>query len=339
LAQDEAWVPRAHAHVRSSSPGILLGCCAQVMQKVIECVPNHRIVGLLDTFLLCVVPLASHPFGCRIIQRMLEHVREPKRRGALLADVLAAAVSLTNDAMGNYVVRSAAGSKLVLTHACDREQDWRATPAATGAGHSGGIAEALHAPTWTRYRSRIASHHLSACFYCYTCMYVLGVCGSRLPVRVAPQVQHVLERGSPEERSAIAASLGPAVVGLSCHKYASNVVEKALTFGSSADREMLVSRMLGAAAVARALQQGGLDAAAGGLGGEPEDPLQAMAKDSFGNYVVSNAQRSGGGVLLSHSRKDPPGSRTPIATLWCRTTDLHFTQHPHTITNRTWTTS
>ncbi|GLI71552.1 hypothetical protein VaNZ11_016789 [Volvox africanus] len=170
-----------------------------VIQKCIECVPTHRIVGLLDHFLMCVVALSTHPFGCRIIQRILEHVRDQRRREAVMTDILSSAIQLTQDQYGNYVI------------------------------------------------------------------------------------QHVLERGAPEERSSITSSLANRVVQLSMHKFASNVIEKCLTYGSVTDRDLLINRMLGAQALQ--MQQA---AAAGGVDGdmEVEDPVQAMMKDQFGNYVV-----------------------------------------------------
>lgn len=43
-----------------------------VIQKIIECVPSPHIVTMLDTFIGQVVPLSTHPFGCRVVQRILE---------------------------------------------------------------------------------------------------------------------------------------------------------------------------------------------------------------------------------------------------------------------------
>ncbi|EFJ40581.1 pumilio family protein, partial [Volvox carteri f. nagariensis] len=156
-----------------------------VIQKCIECVPTHRIAGLLDNFLMCVVPLSTHPFGCRIIQRILEHVRDQRRRAAVMADILGAAVQLTQDQYGNYVI------------------------------------------------------------------------------------QHVLERGTPEEKSSIIGSLSATVVQLSMHKFASNVIEKCLIHGSTADRDLIINRMLGPLNIS-----------------PKRGPWTAMIKDQFGNYVV-----------------------------------------------------
>ncbi|GFR45859.1 hypothetical protein Agub_g7310 [Astrephomene gubernaculifera] len=87
-----------------------------VIQKCIECVPAARIRGLLDNFLMCVVPLSTHPFGCRIIQRILEHVSDQQRRAAVMADILASAVQLTQDQYGNYVIQH------VLEHGTPQER-------------------------------------------------------------------------------------------------------------------------------------------------------------------------------------------------------------------------
>lgn len=58
-------------------------------------------------------------------------------------------------------------------------------------------------------------------------------------------LQHVLEHGKPHERSAIIKKLTGQIVQMSQQKFASNVIEKCLTFGTSAERQALVNEMLG----------------------------------------------------------------------------------------------
>ncbi len=60
-----------------------------VIQKIIECVPTARISAVLDNFLTCVVPLSTHPFGCRVMQRILEHCTDERRRVSCLSHALA----------------------------------------------------------------------------------------------------------------------------------------------------------------------------------------------------------------------------------------------------------
>ncbi|XP_031249420.1 pumilio homolog 2 [Pistacia vera] len=79
-------------------------------------------------------------------------------------------------------------------------------------------------------------------------------------------VQHVLEHGKPHERSIIIEELAGKIVEMSQQKFASNVVEKCLTFGGPTERQLLVNEMLGST--------------------DENEPLQAMMKDQFANYVV-----------------------------------------------------
>ncbi|KAK1428705.1 hypothetical protein QVD17_17544 [Tagetes erecta] len=79
-------------------------------------------------------------------------------------------------------------------------------------------------------------------------------------------VQHVLEHGKPDERSIIIHELAGKIVQMSQQKFASNVVEKCLTFGDVSERQLLVNEMLGTT--------------------DENEPLQAMMKDQFANYVV-----------------------------------------------------
>ncbi|KAF9595529.1 hypothetical protein IFM89_000617 [Coptis chinensis] len=79
-------------------------------------------------------------------------------------------------------------------------------------------------------------------------------------------VQHVLEHGKPHERTSIITKLAGQIVEMSQQKFASNVVEKCLAFGGPAERQILVNEMLGST--------------------DENEPLQAMMKDQFANYVV-----------------------------------------------------
>eukprot|EP00252_Welwitschia_mirabilis_P006490 TRINITY_DN1737_c0_g2_i1.p1 TRINITY_DN1737_c0_g2~~TRINITY_DN1737_c0_g2_i1.p1 ORF type:complete len:139 (-),score=40.23 TRINITY_DN1737_c0_g2_i1:387-803(-) len=78
--------------------------------------------------------------------------------------------------------------------------------------------------------------------------------------------QHVLEHGKAHERAAVIRKLAGQIVKMSRQKFASNVVEKCLVFGSPAERELLITEMLGST--------------------DENEPLQEMMKDQFANYVV-----------------------------------------------------
>ncbi|PON45819.1 Coatomer beta subunit [Parasponia andersonii] len=78
--------------------------------------------------------------------------------------------------------------------------------------------------------------------------------------------KHVLEHGKPHERTAIIKKLTGQIVQMSQQKFASNVIEKCLTFGTPVERQTLVNEMLGST--------------------DENEPLQVMMKDQFANYVV-----------------------------------------------------
>ncbi|KAF8407346.1 hypothetical protein HHK36_006474 [Tetracentron sinense] len=78
--------------------------------------------------------------------------------------------------------------------------------------------------------------------------------------------RHVLERGKPHERSQIICKLAGQIVQMSQHKFASNVVEKCLEHGDTAERELMIEEIVGQT--------------------EGNDNLLIMMKDQFANYVV-----------------------------------------------------
>ncbi|KAL6123682.1 hypothetical protein ACLB2K_076201 [Fragaria x ananassa] len=153
-----------------------------VIQKCIECIPEDAIQFVVSTFYDQVVTLSTHPYGCRVIQRILEHCHDPNTQQIMMDEILHAVCTLAQDQYGNYVV------------------------------------------------------------------------------------QHVLEHGKPDERSDIIRKLTGQIVQMSQQKFASNVIEKCLTFGTLAERQALVTEMLGTT--------------------DENEPLQAMMKDQFANYVV-----------------------------------------------------
>lgn len=58
-------------------------------------------------------------------------------------------------------------------------------------------------------------------------------------------LQHVLERGKPQERTQIVKNLSGQVVKMSQHKFASNVIEKCLEYGDPDARELLIVEVIG----------------------------------------------------------------------------------------------
>jgi pumilio RNA-binding family len=62
--------------------------CPHFALQVIECVPTQHITNLLDTFSGNLVSLSHHPFGCRVMQRILEHCSDQARYDSFMAEIL-----------------------------------------------------------------------------------------------------------------------------------------------------------------------------------------------------------------------------------------------------------
>ncbi|KAF7298586.1 PUM-HD domain-containing protein [Mycena indigotica] len=157
-----------------------------VIQKVIERVSPDRL-GFISTFIGHAHGLASHPFGCHVLQQCLRHLPEPYTR-PLLDELTSHTANLMQDQFGNYIV------------------------------------------------------------------------------------QFILENGLPCDRSSILTQLRGRVLAMACHKFASNVCEKAMIFGDSDGRKAIIEELMGPA-----LRPDGLT------------PIGLLMKDQYGNYVLQRA--------------------------------------------------
>lgn len=75
-----------------------------VIQKCIECVPAESAPFLAASFSGQVYALATHPYGCRVIQRFFEHAPPPQTR-PLIDELLRFTDNLVRDQYGNYVIQ------------------------------------------------------------------------------------------------------------------------------------------------------------------------------------------------------------------------------------------
>ncbi len=75
-----------------------------MVQKIIELVPRQYIGFIIDCFKGRVSELASHSYGCRVIQRVLEYGNETDK-AAIMSELHHSAQVLIPDSFGNYVVQ------------------------------------------------------------------------------------------------------------------------------------------------------------------------------------------------------------------------------------------
>jgi hypothetical protein len=91
-----------------------------VVQKVIEKVEPARLQFIIDSFITgngdSVCTLAKHPYGCRVIQRVLEHCSEEQKR-PVLEQLHLNIKDLVLDQYGNYVIQH------VIEHGAPGDRD------------------------------------------------------------------------------------------------------------------------------------------------------------------------------------------------------------------------
>lgn len=152
------------------------------MQKAIERVPSKYIQFIIEAFRGKVEALAVHPYGCRVIQRILEFCK-PHDQANILKELHDGSEMLISDQYGNYVI------------------------------------------------------------------------------------QHVIQHGALEDQNKIQSLVSEKLLKFSKHKFASNVVERCIIFGTEEQRRHMVSLLISS-----------------NINGT--NPLQLMMKDQFGNYVI-----------------------------------------------------
>ncbi|XAR52346.1 hypothetical protein NMG60_11020359 [Bertholletia excelsa] len=201
-----------------------------------------------------VLPLSLQMYGCRVIQKALEVV-DVQQQTQMVAELDGYIIKCVRDQNGNHVIQ-----KCIECVPQDRIQF-------IISAFFGQVAALSSHPYGCRVIQRVLEH----CDDPKTQQPIMEeimqfVCNLAQDQYGNYVIQHVLQHGKPHERSDIIHKLAGHIVKMSQQKFASNVVEKCLTFGSTEDRQLLVSEMLGTT--------------------DENEPLQAMMKDPFGNYVV-----------------------------------------------------
>lgn len=225
-----------------------------VIQKFFEHGTASQIRELADQLTGHVLTLSLQMYGCRVIQKAIEVV-DLDQQTKMVAELDGHVMRCVRDQNGNHVIQ-----KCIECIPQDSIQFIVSTfydQVVTLSTHPYGcrvIQRVLEHCTDPKTQQIMMDEILQS-----VCMLAQDQYGNYV-------VQHVLEHGKPHERSAIITKLAGQIVQMSQQKFASNVVEKCLTFGGPAERQILVNEMLGTT--------------------DENEPLQAMMKDQFANYVV-----------------------------------------------------
>ncbi|CAK7337522.1 unnamed protein product [Dovyalis caffra] len=76
-----------------------------VIQKCIEGIPAEKIGFIISAFRGEVATLSMHPYGCRVIQRVLEHCADELQCQFIVDEILESVCILAQDQYGNYVTQ------------------------------------------------------------------------------------------------------------------------------------------------------------------------------------------------------------------------------------------
>ncbi|KAH0609841.1 uncharacterized protein H6S33_012387 [Morchella sextelata] len=201
-----------------------------------------------------VLTLSLQMYGCRVVQKALEHILT-EQQATLVKELDGHVLKCVKDQNGNHVVQKA----------IER----------VPAEHIQFIIKAFHGQVQTLathpYGCRVIQRMLEHCDETAqaSLLQELHFCTQAL---VQDQygnyvTQHVIEHGKAEDRAKIVNLVTSQLLHFSKHKFASNVVEKSIAFGSPDQKREIVK-------VVCATRPDGTS------------PLQILMRDQYGNYVI-----------------------------------------------------
>ncbi|KAF9289874.1 mRNA binding protein puf3 [Mortierella antarctica] len=200
-----------------------------------------------------VLSLALQMYGCRVVQTGLEHVLSDQQ-AILVKELDGNVLKCVKDQNGNHVIQKA-------IECVPSEHIQFIINSFTGQVYN----LATHP-----YGCRVIQRMFEYC--ADTKIPLLDELHRYIPNLVQDQygnyvIQHILERGKPVEKSLVVSKVVGQVLVLSKHKFASNVVEKCVAYGSKTDRQRLIEEVITTRP-------------------DGSSPLVLMMKDQFANYVV-----------------------------------------------------
>ncbi|KAG9326690.1 hypothetical protein KVV02_002886 [Mortierella alpina] len=200
-----------------------------------------------------VLSLALQMYGCRVVQKGLEHVLSDQQ-AILVKELDGNVLKCVKDQNGNHVIQKAI----------------ECVPAEHIQFIINVFSGQVYSLATHPYGCRVIQRMFEHCADIKTPL--MDELHKYIPNLVQDQygnyvIQHILERGKPSEKSLVISKIFGQVLPLSKHKFASNVVEKCVAYGSKSDRQKLIEEVITTKA-------------------DGTSPLVLMMKDQFANYVV-----------------------------------------------------
>ncbi|KAG0320477.1 mRNA binding protein puf3 [Linnemannia gamsii] len=224
-----------------------------VIQKFFEHGQQDQKTALAKQMEDHVLSLALQMYGCRVVQKGLEHVLSDQQ-AILVKELDGNVLKCVKDQNGNHVIQKAI----------------ECVPAEHIQFIIGAFTGQVYSLATHPYGCRVIQRMFEHCADTKTPL--MDELHKYIPNLVQDQygnyvIQHILERGQPSEKSLVVSKIYGQVLPLSKHKFASNVVEKCVAYGSKLDRQKLIEEVITT---------------------KPDgtSPLVLMMKDQFANYVV-----------------------------------------------------
>ncbi|KAK3827028.1 MAG: armadillo-type protein [Linnemannia gamsii] len=224
-----------------------------VIQKFFEHGQQDQKTALAKQMEGHVLSLALQMYGCRVVQKGLEHVLSDQQ-AILVKELDGNVLKCVKDQNGNHVIQKAI----------------ECVPAEHIQFIIGSFTGQVYSLATHPYGCRVIQRMFEHCADTKTPL--MDELHKYIPNLVQDQygnyvIQHILERGQPSEKSLVVSKIYGQVLPLSKHKFASNVVEKCVAYGSKLDRQKLIEEVITT---------------------KPDgtSPLVLMMKDQFANYVV-----------------------------------------------------
>jgi len=255
-----------------------------VIQKFFEYGTSEHIRLLGETLVGNVLSLSLQMYGCRVIQKALE-VISPTQQSQLVKELEGHVVECIKDQNGNHVIQ-----KVIEQVPAQYTQfivDTFINKVFSLATHPYGcrvIQRILehHYGTINNYddKRRISNRNPSNLILKEILHHTMSLVQDQYGNYV---IQHIIEHGRPQDRHQIISQVKGKIVQLSQHKFASNVIEKSVQFGSYDHRQWIIDEIC-------------VDISY----------LEVMMKDQYANYVVQKildvSESHQRDILINHIR-------------------------------------
>ncbi|KAG4302093.1 hypothetical protein PCANB_001625 [Pneumocystis canis] len=227
-----------------------------VIQKFIEYGTQAQKTLLLEQMKGNILNLSLQTYGCRVVQKALEYIQMDQRID-LVKELDGNVLKCIKNQNGNHVIQKII-EKVPIEHIQFLIDTFQ-----------GKIYVLATHPYGCRVVQRMLEYCSQACdlllneLHLYSQNLIQDQYGNYC-------IQHIIEKGEPEDRSKIISVVKGNIFQFSKHKFASNVVEKCITYGTDEEKKLLINEIM------KNNEDG-------------SSFLLPMIKNQYANYVIKKA--------------------------------------------------